>query len=168
MEMFLMAAISRGGLNTLYAFQQTVGLQPGSLKPVLGQLEKDGLLVRWKGAKRGRRVMTLTKHGETFIAKEWRGCLDPRREMESILRSTTVALLMDDAMGAVDFLLQSASERVRRAAPSELAQIFPEREPIDLHAELRTVYESRRRVMEAEVLEEFARKIKERFEKSVK
>ncbi len=48
-----MAAISRGGLNTLYALQQAAGLQPGSLTHVIRALIEAGFLVRSEGAKRG-------------------------------------------------------------------------------------------------------------------
>ena len=159
MEMFVMAAMSRGSLNTLYTFQRAAGLQPGSLKSVIQQLEKNRLLNRSRGTKRGRRVMSLTEAGERFLSEEWRSCLDSRREVESILRSATVALLLGETGAAVNFLLHSASERARRVVPNELGKTSPEKEIIDFHAEMRTVYEHRRRAMEANVLEDFAMKI---------
>src|SRR5580658_107937 len=45
-----------------------------------------------EGGKRGRRIMTLTEAGEKALGDEWTNSLDPRREMESVLRSATVAL----------------------------------------------------------------------------
>ena len=46
MDTFTLAAISRGGLNTLYALQQAVGLQPGGLLPVIRRLQAHGLVAR--------------------------------------------------------------------------------------------------------------------------
>src|SRR3954468_17574715 len=117
MEMFLMAAISRGGLNTLYAFQREAGLQPGSLTPVIKNLVGAGLLTRLKGGKRGRRPMELTDAGERVLVNEWKNSLDANSEVESILRSVTIALWMSDFGEAVGILLESASRRTRQQGP---------------------------------------------------
>ncbi len=150
-----MAAISRVNLNSLYALQQAVGLQPGSLSHVIKGLEKAGLLVRSEGAKRGRRAMALTEAGERFLTEEWKNSLDANREMESILRSATVALLMGDSAAALDFLYQAASERERRQGLLEFRTFSRQSTPIDMQAEVRAVYENRRRAMETKVLSEF-------------
>jgi DNA-binding PadR family transcriptional regulator len=161
MEMFLMAAISRGGLNTLYALQQSADLQPGSLRQVIKHLVEAGLLFRSDGAKRGRRAMTLTEEGERFLRKDWRNCLDTHREMESILRSVTVAFLMEDFREAFSFLHQSASERERWQSPQGTEPASPKSTPIDLHARMRAIYESLRRKMEAEVLKHYIQDLEE-------
>jgi DNA-binding MarR family transcriptional regulator len=155
MEMFLMAAISRGGLNTLYAFQRSAGLQPGSLAPVIKSLIGAGLLTRSDGVKRGRRPMELTEFGERVLVNEWKNSLDAHSEVESILRSVTVALWMGDFAIAVSILFESASRRTRQQVPQKLGNIPSRIAPIDLHAEMRAVFENRRRAMEALVLEEF-------------
>jgi DNA-binding MarR family transcriptional regulator len=156
MAMFIMACIAHGGLNTFYAFQQKTGLQPGSIRPVVNGLEKTGLLERSEGEKRGRRTMVLTKAGVTFVAEEWKKGLDAKREVESILRSTTVALLMHDIGAALNFLHQSAVERERPQGPNEFGEPSRERGPIEFHTTTRAVYASRRRSMEAVVLREIA------------
>jgi DNA-binding MarR family transcriptional regulator len=159
MEFFLMAAISRGGLDTLYALQQTAGLQPGSLAHVIKALMEAGRLERSEGAKRGRRAMALTEAGERFLAEEWRKGLVANREMESVLRSATVALLMGDIVTAFRFLHDSALERERRQGPTKLGEASSGKAPVDFHAEMRAVYETRRREMERDVLREFADKL---------
>jgi len=161
MEMFLMAAISRGGLHTLYAFQQAAGLQPGSIKHVIKELEKAGLLVRSEGATRGRRAMALTEAGQRFLVEEWRKGLVANREMESVLRSATVALLRGDIVTAFQFLHDSAIERERRQGPTKLGEASSGKAPVDFHAEMRAVYENRRREMERDVLREFGDKLME-------
>jgi DNA-binding MarR family transcriptional regulator len=155
MEMFLLAAISRGGLNTLYALQGAAGLQPGSLAPVIRNLVEAGFLVRSESGKRGRRVMALTDSGERLLAEEWKNGLDTNREIESILRSATVALLMSDIGTAIGFLFASASERRPHLSPRELGEIPLGMAPSRFLAEWRAVYENRRREMEAAVLQEF-------------
>ncbi len=155
MEVFLMAAVSRCGLDTLYSLQRTVGLEPGSLSQVIMRLVAAGMMVRADGAKRGRRVMALTEAGQVFLSDEWKTSLDPKREVETIIRGAIVALLMDDVRSAMDFLFQSASERRRHSTAPVLATGHSRMSAIDLHSELRMVYESRRAEMEAAVLEEF-------------
>jgi DNA-binding PadR family transcriptional regulator len=161
MEVFLMAVISRGGLNTLYALQQEAGLQPGSINPIIKDLENAGLMDRSEVAKRGRRrrSISLTEAGERFLVGQWGNGLDTKRDIESILRSATVALLMNDIRRAFDFLHESASERERHQDSKELGPVSLKRTPIDFHAEMRAVYGSRRRAMEAAVLTEFARNL---------
>lgn len=160
MPIFLMASISRGGLNTLYALQQATGLQPGSLAHVIKALMGAAMLERSEGAKRGRRAMALTDAGAEFLVKEWRNSLDARREMESVLRSATVALLMGDIGEACRLLVDSIAKRPPQQGHQELETISPERTPIDFHAAMRAFYLNQRRVMEASVLERFADSLK--------
>lgn len=91
-----------------------------------------------------------------LLVAEWKDSMDAKREMESILRSTTVALLMDDMGAAIGFLHQSVLERVRREGPEKFGSATLERKPIDLHAAMRDVYDSRRREVEVDVLKQLA------------
>ncbi len=158
-----MAAIARGGLRTLYALQQEAGLQPGSVKGVLGHLEAQGLLSRSAGTKRGRRDMAVTEAGEEFLLNEWPQCLDPTREVESVLRSATVALWMADTSRAADFLRSAASMRQPRRAPQAWTAIQRRFTPIEIHAQLREKYEDRRRGFEEQLLEEFSTYLKDGY-----
>lgn len=165
MDFFLMAAISRGGLNSLYAFQRHAELQPGSISSTINSLGKFGLLGRRDAEKRGRRPMVLTETGERILAEQWRGSLNPHREIESVFRSATVALLMGDVDAAIEFLFRSASERSSRLGPEGALPYFTGVHPVDLHAEMRAVYDRRRRSMEASLLQEFAAGLRELGEK---
>lgn len=147
-----MAAIARGGLNTLYAIQKATGLQPGSISNVIKRLTSAGLLTRSEGSKRGRRIMTLTAEGEGFLQANWRHSLDPCREMESILRSGTVALLMGEPGLALGFLSQSASERERRKGRQHQASYSADSTAMELYSAMRADYESRRWTMETTLL----------------
>lgn len=156
MAMFLLAAISRGGLNTLYAFQQAAALQPGSIKHAIQELEKAGLLDRSQGSKRGRRTMRLTQAGERFLLNEWPNSMDARREMESVLRSATVALLMGSIGEARRFLSESIGRRLQQEGHRELETISAQGSPIDFHGAMRALYLNERRAMEIRVLERVA------------
>jgi len=147
----------------IYALQQSVGLQPGSIKAVIQHLADAGLLERSEVAQRGRRRRTFspTESGEIFLREEWKSSLDRNREMESVLRGATLALLMDDIGEAIKFLHESASGRIRRQGPQELGMVSLEGKPIDLHAAMRAVYENRRWAMEADLLREFAENLVE-------
>ena len=151
-----MAAISRGGLTTLYAFQRTAGLEPGSINQIIRRLEKGGLLARSEGAKRGRRAMALTEAGERFLVQEWKKSMDARREIESVLRSATVALLMGDIGEASRFLSESITRRPPLQSHQELETISPQGTPINFHNAMRTFYLNQRRTMVIGVLERFA------------
>jgi len=120
---------------------------------------ESGLLIRSESGKHGRRALALTEAGERFLLAEWKNCLDGHREMESVLRSVTVALWMGDLATAVDFLFRSAAARNRKQGPHELGKIATGFDPIDLHAEMRAVFENRRRAMEESVLDGFGRNL---------
>src|SRR5664279_5158926 len=93
MPFFLLSLISRGGLHTLYDFQQQAGLQPGGVQPILRQLENGGLVKRSQEGKRRRRVIATTEEGETVLAAGWPSCLVFHLDIESDLRAATIALL---------------------------------------------------------------------------
>lgn len=154
MGIFLLVAISRLGLNTLYALKQEAGLEPGSIRAAIGQLENLGLVVRSDGEKRGRRPMKLTAEGERFLVAHWMNSLDSRRDMETVLRSATIALAMADVSIASGFLLEAASERVKRGAWNAANGASSEGGPTLFHSRARLVYEDRRRRMEADLLQE--------------
>jgi hypothetical protein len=134
-------------------------IEPGSLAPVIRNLVGGGLLTRSEGNKRRRRTMTITKAGEGLLVDEWANSLDAHREIESVLRGVTVALLMGDVATPVGFLFRSAEERTRYQGPQQLERIPSGMAPVDFHAEIRAVHENRRRATEAAVLREFGTKL---------
>lgn len=166
MEIFLLAVISRAGLNTLYALQSEVSLQPGSIKQVLNTLEHAGLINRSavpKGRRR-RRLMSLTKSGEKLLTEQWRSSLDAKREIESILRGTTVALLMGDPQAAFEFLHRAAVARELSLIAQEVNTGSPVKAPIEFHTAMRAVYNSKRRTIEAGILRGFAEGLRKSVE----
>ena len=95
------------------------------------------------------------------MVNEWKNSLDSNSEVESVLRSVTVALWMGDFAKAIGILFESASRRTRQQGPQKLGNIPSGMAPIDFRAEMRAVFESRRHEMEAAVLQEFGTKLAE-------
>lgn len=153
-----MAAISRGGLDSTYRLQRGVNLQPGSIRQPLRTLEEAGVIARSEAParRRNRRGLSLTAAGEHFLDECWTQCLEPKQDVESILRGVTVALLFSAPEMAFRFLMQAAEVREQSYGVPELAHAPPPKSPIDFHAAMRAVHADRRRAMEANLFKEFA------------
>ncbi len=102
--MFVLASISRGNLHSLYELQRGLGLQPGGIQPVLRRLERDGFLKRAPQERRRRRLITVTAEGERVLSAEWHHALRDYPDPESVLRASTIAILMGDREAAKDYL----------------------------------------------------------------
>ena len=156
-----MAAISRGGLNTLYALQKSAGLQPGNLSPVIKRLQECGFLMRSEAAKRQRKVMELTESGEAFLETHWTESLNFSRDLESNLRGVALALFMSNHLIAEDYLQRLASRRERGAVQVAPRFDASDASPVEFYSAMRAVHESRRIAMEAAVLRGFEMDVKE-------
>lgn len=161
MEVFLLAAISRGRLDSLYALQREAGLQPGNLLTLIRRLTASGLLTRAEEGKRRRKAMAITDSGARFLVENWKQALDIHRDMETVLRSTTVALLMDDIGQAVTFLLSCSSERENRKGIEPIPSIPSSTAAIHLYRGMKVVYQKRRDRLEAELAGAFGKSIAE-------
>ena len=99
--------------------------------------------------------MALTDSGERLLAEEWKNGPGTSREIESILRSATVALLIGDIGAAIGFLFASTCERTPHLSPREQGEIPLGMAPIAVLGEMRAAYGNRRHEMEATDLQEF-------------
>lgn len=160
-EIFLLVAVGKLGLSTLYALKQA-GLEPGSVRGLIARLEQHGLLARAEERERhGARPMEVTGNGHRYVAEHWHATLIPKQEMESVLRSAAVAMAMADAEFASKFLLKAASERERYQGPTEANAETMRKGALDFHGEVREIYTHRRRAFEAGLLRELGSKLKE-------
>jgi len=162
MDFFVLAMISRGGLHSLYELQQGVGLQPGGIQPVLKKLEQTGFLKRSEQQKRRRRLMTVTSEGEQFLNDGWRECLDEYPDAESILRATTVAILMGDWQTACTYLMGMASQLERNVLVEPDKP--PRRQtwsPVDWYESMRWSWENGRRKSAANAFREIAKELED-------
>jgi len=156
-----MAAISRGGLSTLYALQKSVKLQPGNLAPVIKRLQECGFLTRSEAAKRQRKVMKLTEPGETFLKEYWNQSLEFDRDFESSIRGVALALFMSDLEIAQDYSGRLASRREWEAAQTAPRMDAEGASPVEFYATMRAVHENRRVAMEAAVFKEIEKSMEE-------
>jgi DNA-binding PadR family transcriptional regulator len=159
MPLFVLALVSKGGLNTLYALQHEAGLQPGGVQPVLRQLERDGLLLRSEEGKRRRRVMVVTDKGQATLAAHWHGCLDLYWDVESVLRAATVALLMDVPRVASAYLLNMAYEYDRKSSDSRTSDPDDRASLVEWYGYMRTHCETSRLRSAAQALRTMAKTI---------
>jgi DNA-binding PadR family transcriptional regulator len=157
MPLFLLALVSRGGLNTLYALQHQAGLQPGGVQPVLRQLECDGLLQRSEEGKRRRRVMKVTKEGEASLAARWQDCLSNYPDVESVLRAATIALMMDGQRSAANYLSYVANDYERRSSGVHTGSLDFRASFLDCYASMRAQWEKVRLQSAAQALRNIAR-----------
>ena len=159
MAVFLLAAISRGGLDSLYALQREAGLQPGNLLPLIRRLSTDGMLTRTEEGRRRRKAIAITEVGERFLVENWTRGLDIRTDMETVLRNTTVALLMDDVGEAISCLLSYSSDREVRSKAQSPTSIGSGTGAIHRHAAMKTIYQQERNRFEAQVSRDFGRSL---------
>jgi DNA-binding MarR family transcriptional regulator len=158
MEIFLMTVISRAGLNTLYRLQREANLQPGSVRQAIRDLEDMGLIARSEAPRRGRnrRTMSLTPIGERFLELHWMDSLEPKQDMESVIRGVTVTILLNGPRTAFKFLNEAAGVREHANGVQRITHASPSTSPLDFHAAMRALHADRRRAMEASVLKEIA------------
>jgi DNA-binding MarR family transcriptional regulator len=161
MDFFILAAISRGGLHSLYELQHGVALQPGGIHPVLKRLEAEGLLERSEQQKRRRRLMTVTKRGEEFLDDEWQNCLRQYQDVESILRAATVAVLMGHRNSARDYLMGTADYHAQNVPVSPGIRQATTRSPVELYSFMRWQWECKRRESAASAFREIAQELEE-------
>ena len=153
MEFFILAAVDRGGLRTMYSLRQRAGLEPGGIRPALNNLEHEGLLRRSESGPRQRREFDLSESGAKFLSHGWGECMRGKGEIDAILRSACVAELMGDVQASSNYLAAMASERTWQAQHrSREAAHLPRRDPISNHMWMRAICDSRRLEAESSAL----------------
>jgi DNA-binding MarR family transcriptional regulator len=159
MPLFVLAMVSRGGLNTLYSLQHQAALQPGGVQTVLRQLERDGLLQRSEEGKRRRRAMVVTDKGKEILAAHWQSCLGFYMDVESVLRAGTTSLLMGDQKAACHYLLNVADDYERRSRAAHAGHPDYQGSLVDWYGYMRTQWETARLQSAAQTLRMIANTI---------
>ena len=152
MPIFLLALVSKAGLRTLYDLQQQAGLQPGGIIPILRQLENGGLLKRSEEGKRRRRILAVTTEGERVLATDWPGCVVFHRDVESVLRASTIALLMGQSHLARNYLIDVAAEYESKSRNLPTRDVHSSQSVLDLYVSMRGGWETARLESAAETL----------------
>ena len=155
MSLFVLAAVSKAGLQSLYALQREAGLQPGGIQPVLRQLQADGLINRSEQGKRRRRQLTVTAKGEETLSHAWQNCLRDYTDAESTLRATAVALFMRQPRIASAYLRGSA-QTYERDQPSLSEVVTDQIVPLEFYNRMRLGWERARRKCAATLFRQLA------------
>ena len=143
MSLFVLAGISKAGLQSLYDLQRAAGLQPGGIQPVLRRLTENGLIDRSPQEKRRRRQLTVTLEGEKTLSREWQNCLQDYSDVESTLRAVALALFMQHRRIAIAYLRASA-DTYKRNRPKRVEDV-QNRAPLDWYNLMRHSWERARR-----------------------
>jgi hypothetical protein len=120
------------------------------------------LLERTEQQRRRRRTINVTPEGEQLLRAHWKDCLHEHPDVESVLRSAAVALLMDDFPTADGYLISMARTSEGRA---EKAAISDDRDrgrsPMQRFALMRRLSETRRHQSAAGLFREIVRELEE-------
>lgn len=155
MPLFVLAGVSKAGLQSLYALQREAGLQPGGIQPVLRQLETDGLLSRSPQERRRRRQLTVTAKGETALLQDWQSCLRDYADVESTLRAAAIALFMQQPRTAIAYLRGNA-QTYERDRPSLSEDVRDRMAPLNSYNRMRHGWERARRECAAALFRQLA------------
>ncbi len=170
MEYFILALIGKARLTSLHAFQQRAGLQPGGIRASLQRLQDRGLLERADSGSRRRRDLSLTSTGARLLEATWKHCLADYPDFESVLRATTVALLMGDQAYGADYLI---GQSLMRESSGEEKNMEAERlgrgklDPLSTYAWMRALTEAQRREGESKAFSRLGRTLKEKHKPDV-
>lgn len=161
MYFFVLAAISRGGLRSLYELQWRAGLQPGGILPLLKRLEREGLLERSEQRRRQRREMTVTTKGELILECQWQQCLRDYPDVESILRAAAVAILMGYRKQARSYLRCVADDHERNVPAGVDQPKAGKMSALEGYEFMRSAWETRRHQSAAALLREIAKELED-------
>lgn len=154
LEMVILALVGKAGLVTIYSLRQEAGLSWGGIRPSLLRLEAWGLLSRAKPGARRRKDLLLTELGDKVLAEGWRDSLDPRADLDTIMRGAWIATQFDPKV-AVGFLSVAADERVRMLAGDPDQKEYGAG-PLGNYRWMHSFVRERQLRAEADVLHEFA------------
>jgi DNA-binding MarR family transcriptional regulator len=162
MEFFLLALIEKAGLKSVYSLQKQASLQPGGIRPALKRLESAGLLVRKDEGARSKRELVVTEKGRKFLSEHWSRALHTYMELESVLRATATALLMEKSKTARSYLDDAIVERESSAVQRDLeATSYQDRsDPLSNYMWMRAICESHRRRAEVNALRSVSQRLK--------
>jgi DNA-binding PadR family transcriptional regulator len=127
LTVFVLALVGRG-LNTPYLLRESAALSPGATIPVLARLVSSGYLRKGAEESRGRVEYALTSKGEALLSNSWRELFQtpPTTELDTILRTASLALLMGEPRRSVAEYLSRAEESRKDRQTAETPPRVPE------------------------------------------
>jgi DNA-binding PadR family transcriptional regulator len=118
-ELFLLALIRRG-IATTYELKMSAAISPGAPIPVLSRLESNGFIKKGEEGARNRQEYATTAKGNALLENSWRGLFQaaPSTDLDGVMRTASLALLLDESKRSVAEYLSRASG-LRRAVKAE-------------------------------------------------
>jgi hypothetical protein len=165
LDLFVLSLV-QAGLGTTYDLKSKAGLSVGSTSPILGRLERTGLIGAPKAGVRGTRRFSITKAGSKQLVAEWKQLLSRQpTDVDEILRITHLAWTMDSPDIASRFLETAAAgleafAATRRAEASQLQRTVTVKVGGPAYRWLRTATEAARLQAQAEALRHLGKEIK--------
>jgi DNA-binding PadR family transcriptional regulator len=155
LELFLLALVSRG-LSTPYDLKASAAISPGASIPALLRLEKSGFVFKGEQESRGRLEYSVTPKGKKHLENSWRPLFQtvPSRDLESVLRTACLALLMGEKPANAAKYLTIASKGL--SGRRDLREPSPGLRDPALFGWMRQVIEPTRRKAEASGLAKLA------------
>lgn len=160
LELFVLALVSRG-VTTPYDLKMSAGISPGASIPVLSRLRASGWIRAGDEGSRNRQEYLITAKG-TAILLGWKEAFKSPRtdDLESVLRTACLALLMGEAYKSVAAFLKRASPQHKAPRSSDNALPDNEASPGAIFLWMRQVASAERIRAEANVLRKLATSIR--------
>ena len=161
LEAFLLGLITRG-LKTPYDFMMSAGISPGASIPALSRLEASGYVRKGEGGARNRQEYVITPKGEAFLERSWRGLFQsaPSKDLEVVLRTASLALLLGQPKRAVADYLARASELRKAGKKKTPVRLGSTTAPGEVFLWMRQVASAGRVESEATVLRKLASSVR--------
>jgi DNA-binding PadR family transcriptional regulator len=119
LELFVLALISRE-IATTYDLKMSAAISPGASVPVLSRLESSGYIKKGKDGARNRQEYAVTGKGSAFLKSSWKELFQapPSADLEAILRTGALALLLGEPKRSVAAFLSRAAQRRKESGSS--------------------------------------------------
>ena len=157
LDLFVLALASRG-LATPYDLKVSASISPGASIPVLNRLESGGYVRKGEEGQRNRQEYVITAKGNALLENSWRGLFQaaPSTDLEVVLRSAALALIMGEPKRSVaDYLVRASGQR-KAAQEAEPARPSRGTAPGDVFLWMRRVAAAGRSQSEAATLRKLA------------
>lgn len=160
LEIFILALL-REGIATPYGLMASAKVSPGASLPALTRLEAAGCVRKGEEGPRNRVEYVATPKGERLLEASWRELLeappDADRDLDSVLRISSLALLMGETKSrVVRYLTTAAASRLARAADEKAVSLPQTKTDLNTILWMRTAAKAGRMRQEAAVLKKLA------------
>jgi DNA-binding PadR family transcriptional regulator len=160
LELFVLALVSRG-VATPYSLKAFADISIGGSVPALNRLENAGYLKKGISGARNRQEYVITRKGEAHVENSWKAVFQapPTRDLEVVLRTASLALLMGEPKGSVANYLSRAAGFVKAKKPAATLPTRDGETPGAMFVWMRRIATSERGEADARTLRQLAREL---------